>query len=155
MLRRILITGSRTWFHRPTIRAALAQVWHPTAVLVSGACPRGADALCEACWLHWGGRIEQHPAQWRLHGMFDRSAGFRRNEAMIALGADVCLAFIRDESAGATHTATLARQAGIPTITYRATTGTAEITRHEMGSARGTSLPAISASSGKSMICPL
>jgi hypothetical protein len=50
---------------------------------------------------------------------------------MIALGADVCLAFIQDESAGATHTATLAREARVPTIIYRATTGTSAITRHE------------------------
>ncbi|GAB3448861.1 SLOG family protein [Actinophytocola sediminis] len=95
--RRILITGSRNWNHRPTIRAALVQVWRPSAILVSGACPRGADALCEACWEHWGGRVERHPAQWRTRGVLDRSAGFRRNEAMIALGADVCLAFILDD----------------------------------------------------------
>ena len=131
MLRRILITGSRTWIHRPTIRAALAEVWHPGGVLVSGACPRGADALCEACWSHWGGRVERHPANWRPYGVFDRSAGFRRNEVMIVLGADVCLAFIRDESAGATHTANLACQVGIRTVIYRATTGTSEITRQD------------------------
>jgi len=130
MFGRILITGSRTWIHRPTIRAALAEVWHPAAVLVSGACPSGADALCEECWSHWDGRVERHPANWRPHGAFDRSAGFRRNQAMIDAGADVVLAFIRDGSAGATHTATRAYQAGIPTITYRATTGTPAITRH-------------------------
>lgn len=130
-IRRILITGSRTWNHRPTIRTALAQVWHPDAILVSGACPRGADALCEACWSHWGGHLERHSAHWRPHGTLDRSAGFRRNEAMITLGADVCLAFIQDGSAGASHTATLAKRAGIRTIVYHATTGTSEITRHE------------------------
>ncbi|MEV0766616.1 SLOG family protein [Nocardia sp. NPDC050435] len=110
--RRILITGSRTWADRPIIRAALAEVWSPEAILVSGACPRGADALCEACWAHWGGRVERHPADWRAHG---RAAGFVRNQAMVALGAEVCLAFIRDNSRGASHTAALARAAGIPT----------------------------------------
>lgn len=130
MTPRILITGSRSWHHRPTIRAALAAVWQQSAVLVSGACPRGADLLCEACWSHWGGQVERHPADWRPRGVLDRSAGFRRNEAMILLGADVCMAFIRDESAGASHTAAVARQAGIPTIVYRATTGRPEVTRH-------------------------
>ncbi|WP_197289114.1 SLOG family protein [Nocardia sp. NRRL S-836] len=39
---RILITGSRTWADRAMIRAALAEVWNPDSVLVSGACPNGA-----------------------------------------------------------------------------------------------------------------
>lgn len=88
--------------------------------------------MCEACWFHWGGHVERHPAKWRPHGTFDRSAGFRRNEAMVALGADICLAFIQDGSAGATHTATLASQAGIRTVIYRATAGIPEITRHDV-----------------------
>ena len=136
MIRRVLITGSRTWICRATVRDALAEVWHPDTMLVSGACPRGADALCEACWFHWGGRVERHPADWRPHGIFDRAAGFRRNEAMIAIGADICLAFIQDNSAGATHTARLAQQAGIRTVIYRATTGMPGITRHDFALAR-------------------
>lgn len=91
---------------------------------------------------HWGGTLERHPAQWRPHGVLDRLAGFRRNESMVARGADICLAFIQDESAGATHTATLARQARIPVVVYRATAGTSAITRHEfLVSDRGHTTP--------------
>lgn len=50
MGKRVLITGSRTWADREVVRRALAEVWEPDVVLVSGACPAGAEALCEARW---------------------------------------------------------------------------------------------------------
>lgn len=113
MTRRVLVTGSRTWTDATTIRQALAEVWGDrTAVLVSGARPQGADRIAEQLWQQWGGQVERHPADWPRHG---RAAGFRRNAAMVAAGADICLAFIRAGSRGATHTAGLAAVAGIPT----------------------------------------
>jgi Bifunctional DNA primase/polymerase, N-terminal/YspA, cpYpsA-related SLOG family len=112
--RRVLVTGSRTWTSEHTIAAALREHRAPGAVLVSGACPRGADAIAERLWTSWGGKVERHPADWAT----GPDAGPARNAAMVAAGADVCLAFIRDGSAGASHTARLADLAGIPVRRY-------------------------------------
>jgi hypothetical protein len=115
---RVLITGSRTWTDAAVIRTALAKVWQwgPDTVLVTGACPRGADRLAEECWTHWGGTVERWPADWNRHG---RAAGYRRNQDMVDASAVGCLAFIRAHSRGATHCATAAEQAGIPTTIHR------------------------------------
>ncbi|WP_307786428.1 DUF2493 domain-containing protein, partial [Streptomyces clavuligerus] len=113
---RILVTGSRDWTDTDLIHTALttAIYQHVPAVIVHGACPTGADALAS----HWvrqhrflGLSEELHPAHWHAHG---RAAGPRRNAVMVQHGADLCLAFIKDGSRGASHTARLAEQAGIP-----------------------------------------
>jgi hypothetical protein len=56
--------------------------------------------------------VQAYPADWHTHG---RAAGHLRNARMVAAGAELCLAFIRDHSRGASHCAALAEQAGIPT----------------------------------------
>ncbi|MFC9287253.1 SLOG family protein [Streptomyces sp. NPDC057052] len=126
---RVLVTGSRDWDDVTTIGAAIEQAVidaGPRPVLVvHGACPTGADRHADhyARWMRGKGchvDVEQHPADWRPGGAFDRSAGFRRNAEMVQLGADVCLAFIRNGSRGASHTASLAEQAGIPTRRWTA-----------------------------------
>lgn len=108
---RVLVTGSRTWTDRAAIRRALQTHDHELVkTLVTGACPTGADRLAEEEARALGWTIETHPADWTQ----GRSAGFRRNAHMVNLGANICLAFIRNSSRGATHTANLADQAGIP-----------------------------------------
>lgn len=109
---RVLITGSRTWDDADAIRDALSEHARFGDVLVSGACPTGADAMCERYWAGFG-PIERHPADWNRHG---KRAGFVRNAEMVNAGADICIAFIRDNSRGASMTADLAEKAGIRTI---------------------------------------
>lgn len=96
-MRRILVTGSRHWQDYDTILRHLRDaVDGRPAVVVHGA-GRGADELAAAAARELGLRTEAHPADWTTHG---RRAGPIRNTAMVALGADVCLAFPCHRSVG-------------------------------------------------------
>jgi hypothetical protein len=137
-VRRVLITGSRDWTDRPTIERALSDVrdlWGTDVVLVSGACPDGADRLCEEVAESLGWTVDRYHAEWDRLG---KGAGFIRNEQMVRDGADMCLAFIRPcqkhrtanhGSHGATHTAELAEAAGINTWRFTVARGNAAVPR--------------------------
>lgn len=130
---RVLVTGSRDWSNVPrvighTVNAAIMMwVRQPgrRVVFVHGGCPTGVDAAVDRILTlnrdeSWAAlcTVERHPARWASLG---RSAGPRRNAEMVAAGADVCLAFIRNGSRGATHCADLAEKAGIPTRRFTET----------------------------------
>jgi len=137
-MKRLLITGSRDWTDMPSIWRGFNQAIEffetDHFTLVSGACPTGADALCEEYGRKLGLEIERHPANWddcgndcgsnhwryRMGRPYCPRAGFVRNEQMVKLGADACLAFIKDKSNGASMTARLAEAAGIPTLRFTA-----------------------------------
>lgn len=117
---RLLISGSRDWSDKLTIvreLAIFAREYGQDVVLVSGACDKGADSMCESVGKTFKWKIETHRPQWdkKVDGSYNRSAGFQRNELMVNLGADACLVFIKNESAGASHTAQLAQKAEINT----------------------------------------
>lgn len=132
---RVLITGSRTWDNRPVIEMPLHQIANERGwkgfVVVHGDCPMGADAIAKQWAKDHGVRHEPHPADWKRYG---KRAGFVRNNAMVDLGADECLAYINrcvkvdcrigkvgrkvgvlHGSHGATETADVAESWGIPT----------------------------------------
>lgn len=119
---RVLVTGSRDWTDRAAIRDALYAIegdveTDDSLTLVHGAA-RGADSIAAEIASKGGWGVEAHPADWERFG---KRAGFIRNDEMVKLGADVCLAFIKDGSRGATMCADLAEKAGIHVERYVAT----------------------------------
>lgn len=124
---RILITGSREITFRSTVADALAAAWVelgsvPDTVCVHGTA-RGAESIAGQTANDNPDRLveERHPANWRPEGpdgIVDRGAGYRRNELMISLGADVCIAFFKRGAGnrGTTHCRNAALAAGIRVI---------------------------------------
>lgn len=119
---RVLVTGSRELDDYSLVCEELGRVMkrlmagdgpYPRIVVVHGAA-RGADTLAERAARAFGMETEAHPADWDAHG---KSAGFRRNAEMIALGAGLCIAFYKQGAGnkGTDHCANLAEKAGIPT----------------------------------------
>lgn len=124
---RVLVTGSRAYDDAKTIRAALdavalgaAEAGVQLLTVVHGACPNGADEIADQWVRFYRGEpsvtAERHPALWRKFG---KRAGMVRNEKMIASRPDLVLAFIRDNSPGATHCTELALDVGLPVRLWR------------------------------------
>jgi hypothetical protein len=112
---RVLVTGSQFFTDLAVITAALALVWEPDAVLVTGACPKGAEAGAAHTWAQWGGRAERWEFDWELPAGTVVEA---RHRGMIEEGAEVCLNFGAQD--GPTSLTRLAREAGIPTQEWAA-----------------------------------
>lgn len=115
---RILVTGSRDWTNETVIYKALRPYAGEEDIfvtLVTGACRTGADPIAELFARDFGWNIERYPADWAQYG---RKAGPIRNADMVGLGADVCLAFILNNSRGSTGTVDLVRKAGIPVVLH-------------------------------------
>ena len=126
---RILITGSRdygsTHAERVRMRHMLDLALTPTTtrnwywlaenVTVVHGGARGADQLAHALATELGMNTEVHPAAWDEHG---KAAGFIRNQHMVDLVADLCLAFPlgieHGRSRGTQHAMAAAKKAGIP-----------------------------------------
>ena len=123
---RVLVTGSRNWSVPAKVHLVLTSVYCDIVglgkqmVLVEGECPDSPDEYS----VDWADQmiamgfsvvVDPHPADWEKFG---RGAGYRRNAEMVKLGADICLAFIHNESKGASHTAALADKAAIRTVVF-------------------------------------
>lgn len=117
---RILITGSRDYRDLAMIETAIAshlrlsqQPGEKVTVVHGGA--RGADTLASTAARYYGLDEEAHLAKWRTHG---KAAGPIRNQHMVDLGADICLAFPTPSSRGTWDCVGRARAAGITVRIY-------------------------------------
>lgn len=112
---RILITGSRNWTDHKRVLYAMEQAAKDVplneVVIVHGACPTGADAIANKIAIGSSVRVERYRADWAKYG---KAAGPIRNQEMVDLGADLCLAFFLGESRGTKDCSDRAERAGIP-----------------------------------------
>jgi hypothetical protein len=114
---RILVTGSRDWDDVRTVDTELTalgrRVPSDRPIVVVDGLAAGLDCIAHGYALGrmWG--TERHPADWDTHG---KGAGSIRNQAMVDLGADVCLAFPTASSVGTWDCVRRANKAGIRVI---------------------------------------
>lgn len=130
-MRRVLITGSRELNDPyPVFLALWTQYLQGPLIVVQGDCPDGADA-----WAKYWAVVndiphEDIPADWdrpcddkcyhkpRMKNgrPYCPMAGHFRNQKMVDLGADICLAFPRGEARGTKDCIRRAEAAGIPVM---------------------------------------
>lgn len=112
MSTKVLICGSRDWTDAAVIRERIADLPDGSIVIEGGA--QGADAsarrFAESRDLFVAEvRVTEH--HWHRYG---KSAGHKRNHAMLDLGPDLVIAFQCNGSRGTQGTIDEARRRGIP-----------------------------------------
>lgn len=108
---RILVTGSRSWSDVESVRAALVRAARGRAdVTVVDGAARGLDSIAHGVAAEMGWGTERYPADWDRNG---GAAGPMRNAEMVALGADICVAFPGPKSVGTWDCVRRAVAAGI------------------------------------------
>jgi hypothetical protein len=118
---RVIVTGSRALRSPAPVFTALTALWREAGQpirVVHGACPTGADAFAEQWAVEhalFGIEVERWPADWRSYG---RSAGPRRNLAMVKAGAWRTLAFPLGASHGTRGCIRAARAAGLHVVVH-------------------------------------
>jgi hypothetical protein len=113
MTRRILVTGSRTWTDESGLRLAMFREIigdDGRTVIVHGDAP-GADTMADRYARMTGCGRERYPAA-------EFPSPRDRNQHMVDLGADVCLAFATSWASGTGMCARMARRAGIPVFDF-------------------------------------
>lgn len=107
-MKRILVTGSRTWTNQSLVYYYLKNLNADSVILVHGGAV-GLDTIAGEIWESMGGTCEVHLAS-------DFATPLLRNIHMVELGADLCIAFAQSWKSGTGHCARYARANRIPVI---------------------------------------
>jgi hypothetical protein len=112
------VCGSRRWHDRAAVVARLVSLPSDATVVHGGA--KGADRIAHQEAQKLGLLVEVYEPAYDIHSA--KRAPLIRNEAMAALGADLCIAFWDGRSTGTAHMIEQARKRGIPVdvVTRRA-----------------------------------
>lgn len=116
MTTRVLVTGSRDFMDKELMRKALSglrRAWPDADILIMHGNAAGADTFADLVARELGYRTEAHPALWGTHG---KAAGPMRNQHMVDLGAELCLAFPVGKSVGTRDCMRRAAKAGIQVL---------------------------------------
>jgi hypothetical protein len=109
---KVLVCGSRNWTDTAAIHARIKALPDDAIVIEGGAV--GADANARHFAELRGLFCADMPVRGSHWGRYGKSAGHKRNHAMLDLGPDLVIAFQRNGSSGTQGTIDEARKRGIP-----------------------------------------
>lgn len=117
---KIAIVGSRSILKHQAkhIRSYVARIAekYPDATIVSGGAP-GVDSIAEAAARTCGLKVEVFRPEWRKNGVFDKTAGFKRNKLIVDAATGVA-AFWNGFSKGTKNTIDYAKSVGKTVVIY-------------------------------------
>lgn len=120
-MKKVLVTGSRDFDNGQIVLDAIyaeQQEYGGRLIVINGAA-RGADSIANTVAVRLPGMLSVSvPADWENDG---KAGGQIRNEAMLALGPDVVLAFYKEGAAnrGTQNCVDAAWSLGIPVKVFR------------------------------------
>lgn len=109
-MKRIIVTGTRTWDRVDTIKDLLIEHGTDDPVLVIRGGNDGADRLALQVAEGLGWKVESHRADMTLMPITEE----QRDDLIVAWGGDVCLAFVESGNDDGKYIASRAEGAGIP-----------------------------------------
>lgn len=109
---KLIIAGSREGFDWDDVHAGYVLPGFNATEIVSG-CANGVDLLGEQLAYNLELPVKRFPAQWRVNGVYDNAAGYKRN-VLMAEYADALLALRYNNSKGTTHMVEIAKKKGMP-----------------------------------------